>query len=392
MASLERSNRHESSGLDSCRVYVTKPFLPPLEEFIPYLKNIWDSRVLTNRGNFHSALEEQLSKYLGVKYISLCSSGTIGLLIAFKALGIKGEVITTPYSFIATAHSLLWSNLTPIFVDIDPLTLNIDSNKIEAAITNKTSAILPVHCYGTPCDVDKIQEIADRYGLKVVYDAAHAFGVKCHCGSILNHGDFSVLSFHATKVFNTLEGGAIISGDLETKSMIDQLLNFGFENETSVLSLGLNGKMNEFNAAFGLLQLNSIDDLIKKRASIDKLYRQQIASIEGISCAQFSTALSHNFSYFPVFVEADYPLRRDQLYDILIGHNIFTRKYFFPLITSFPMYKHYSTASAANLPVASDVAHKVLCLPIFPELPISTVVKICKIIAQPLNSNGYLIS
>ena len=389
---MESLHRKDNNEHNSDPVYVTKPFLPPLEEFIPCLEKIWDSRIVTNRGYYHAELEHKLSDYLGIKHISLCSSGTTGLLIALKALAIEGEVITTPYSFIATAHSLLWSQLTPRFVDIDPNTLNIDANKIESAITNKTCAIMAVHCYGNPCDVDKIEEIASRYILKVIYDAAHAFGVNCHCGSILNHGDFSVLSFHATKVFNTLEGGAIISRDLETKSKVDKLLNFGFDNEISVSSLGLNGKMNEMNAAIGLLQLNSIKDLIEKRASIDQHYRQKLATVEGISCSQVSNALSSNFSYFPIFVEDKYPLSRDELYNTLEDHGIYARRYFYPLITSFPMYKHYSSANVANLPVASDVANKVLCLPIFPELPISTVAKICKILAQPLDSNGYLIT
>ena len=385
MKSLNRKDKNEHNSVP---VYVTKPFLPPLEEFIPCLEKIWDSRIVTNRGYYHAELERKLSEYLGIKHISLCSSGTTGLLIALKALAIEGEVITTPYSFIATAHSLLWSQLTPRFVDIDPNTLNIDANKIESAITNKTCAIMAVHCYGNPCDVDKIEEIASRYILKVIYDAAHAFGVNCHCGSILNHGDFSVLSFHATKVFNTLEGGAIISRDLETKSKVDKLLNFGFDNETSVSSLGLNGKMNELNAAVGLLQLNYIKDMIKRRASINELYRQQIAPIEGLSCAQASTALTPNFSYFPIFVETEYPLSRDELHECLKKNGFYARKYFYPLITSFPMYRQYSTSTVHNLPIATKAAQKVLCLPLFPELEMTTVINLCKILAQPLRENG----
>ncbi len=376
------------SQLDSCGkkssfpTYVTKPFLPPLKEFIPYLEDIWNTRVLTNRGIYHTKLEEELCKYLGVNYISICSSATTGLLIALKALEIDKEVITTPYSFVATAHSLLWSGIKPVFVDVDPVTLNINPLMIEEAITTKTSAILAVHCYGTPCDVAKIKEIASRRGLKVIYDAAHAFGVESNGGSILNHGDLSIVSFHSTKVFNTLEGGAIISPDIKSKAYIDKLLNFGFEDDTSVISLGLNGKMSEVNAALGLLQLKSIKNIIKKRSIIDALYRQRISAIQGISCLQTSRAWSSNYAYFPIFVESEYPLSRDELYEKLKRLGIHTRKYFYPLITSFPMYKQFSSSNVTNHPVAAKLAAEVLCLPIFPELSTKRVIEICKMIAE----------
>lgn len=380
---MENSNQHSPDNLqDGIPIYVTRPFLPPLEELIPYLDNIWDSRIVTNRGAYHLQLEAELCKHLGVNYISLCSSGTVGLLTALRFLKIEGEVITTPYSFVATAHSLLWSGITPVFVDVDPTSLNIDPKKIEQSITSNTSAILAVHCYGTPCDVDKIEVIASKYGLKVIYDAAHAFGVDCHCGSVLNHGDLSILSFHATKVFNTLEGGAIISSDLESKLCIDKLLNFGFEDETSVSSLGINGKMSEVNAALGLLQLKYIEELIDKRSLIDKLYRQLILPVKGISCLRTSNILTENFSYFPIFVEADYSLSRDELCDKLKDHGFHVRKYFYPLITSFPMYSKYSSAGIARHPVASEAAQRVLCLPIYPELPSSIVCSLCDLMAE----------
>ncbi|KAF0283211.1 DegT/DnrJ/EryC1/StrS family aminotransferase [Spiribacter roseus] len=359
-------------------IYVTQPDLPPLDDLIPMLEQIWDSRILTNGGPFHQQLEDALCEYLGVPYISLFANGTIALVTAIRALGITGEVITTPYSFVATAHALLWNDLTPVFVDIEPTTLNLDPAKIEAAITPQTTAILPVHCYGNPCDVEAIEDIADRHSLQVVYDAAHAFGVKCHCGSILNHGDLSVLSFHATKVFNTLEGGAIVCQDADTKRYIDQLKNFGFTSETTVVETGINGKMNEFNAAVGLLQLQHVDPAIEHRETIDVAYRQGLKDIPGIRCHSPSEPTRSNYSYFPIFVEDDYPLTRDQLYDKLKANGINGRRYFYPLITEFTMYWDLEDSVPADLSVAKDVAERVICLPIYSELSIDKVKSIVK--------------
>ncbi len=349
-------------------IFVTQPSLPTLEEFIPYLEQIWENKVLTNGGPFHKQLEEALCKYLGVPYISLLSNGTIALITALKALDIKGEVITTPYSFVATAHSLLWNGIKPVFVDIDPVTLNLDPKKIEAAITSQTTAILPVHVYGHPCDVDAIDAIAMKHGLRVIYDAAHAFGVKCHCGSVLNHGDLSVLSFHATKVFNTFEGGAIVCQNAETKRYIDQLKNFGFTSETTVVQTGINGKMNEFSAALGLLQLNHIEQAIEKRRAIDKIYRDRLGNIRGIRCHIEPKDEQGNYGYFPIFVEEDFWLNRDQLYEELKRNGINGRRYFYPLITEFPMYGETLSFGCSHLPIASRAAERVLCLPIYPEL------------------------
>jgi dTDP-4-amino-4,6-dideoxygalactose transaminase len=349
-------------------IYVTQPDLPPLEEFIPYLEQIWKNKVLTNGGPFHQQLEKALCEYLGVEYISLFTNGTIALVTALQALGINGEVITTPYSFVATSHSLLWNGIKPVFVDIDPNTLNIDPAKIEAAITPQTTAIMAVHCYGHPCDVDAIQKIADKYNLKVIYDAAHAFGVECHCGSLLNHGDLSVLSFHATKVFNTFEGGAIVCKDAETKLRIDQLKNFGFVDEVTVVAPGINGKMSEFNSALGLLQLKTLDSAIQKREAIDSAYRSALDNIKGICCLGDAGETKANFSYFPILVENSYPLSRDELFEKLRQANIFARRYFYPLISNFPMYRSLNSAHPTNLPVASKLAQQVLCLPIYPAL------------------------
>jgi dTDP-4-amino-4,6-dideoxygalactose transaminase len=349
------------------RIYVSQPSLPPLEDFIPYLKEIWSSKILTNGGPYHQELERALCEYLQVQHISLFTNGTIALITALQALGIKGEVITTPYSFVATSHSLLWNNIKPIFVDIDPNTFNIDPSKIEAAITSETSAILAVHCYGHPCNTEAIQSIADANNLKVIYDAAHAFGVQCDCGSILNHGDLSILSFHATKVFNTFEGGAIISKNLEMKQNIDRLKNFGFVDELTVVNSGINGKMSEFNAALGLLQLKYIDSEILKRKLIDSKYRDKLKDLKGIDCISNFAKIS-NYSYFPIIVNDDYPLSRDQLYDQLRANNIYSRRYFYPLISDFPMYKEYESAQHNNLRIASKVASKILCLPIYSNL------------------------
>lgn len=348
-------------------IYVTEPSLAPLEDFIPYLKQIWSSKILTNGGPFHQELERTLCEYLKVQHISLFTNGAIALITALKALDIKGEVITTPFSFVASSHSLLWNNIKPIFVDIDPKTFNIDPSKIEAAITPETSAILAVHCYGHPCNIEAIQNIADANNLKVIYDAAHAFGIQCHCGSILNHGDISILSFHATKVFNTFEGGAIISKNLEMKKNIDRLKNFGFVDELTVVNSGINGKMSEFNAALGLLQLKYIDTEILKRKLIDSKYRDKLKNIKGIDCVG-NFAKIPNYSYFPIIVNDDYPLSRDQLYDKLKSNNIYSRRYFYPLISDFPMYKKYESAQHSNLPVARKIASTILCLPIYSNM------------------------
>ena len=366
--------------MDDKPVYVTQPFLPELSEFLPYLESIWESKVLTNGGKMHQQLEAELCEYLGVEHISLFNNGTIALLTALQALRITGEVITTPYSFVATAHSLLWNGIKPVFVDIDPVTLNIDPAKIESAITPQTTAIMPVHCYGHPCDVESIQKIADNYNLKVIYDAAHAFAVKDIGGSILRHGDLSVLSFHATKVFNTFEGGAIVCPDAKTKQRIEHLKNFGFVDEVTVVAPGINGKMSEINAAFGLLQLKYIDKILKLREDVDSLYRHLLLGIKGVRVVEESGQSQANFSYFPVLIEKDFPLTRDELYEKLKTINVFARRYFFPLISEFPMYRGLPSAAKSNLMVAESVSQRVLCLPIYPSLRTEVVEKIVSFI------------
>lgn len=349
-------------------IYVTQPYLPPLDEFLPYLQHIWENKILTNGGPMHKELEAALSNYLGVEHIALFNNGTIALLTALQALRVAGEVITTPYSFVATAHSLLWNGIKPVFVDIDPHTLNLDPAKIEAAITPQTTAIMPVHCYGNPCDVEAIQKIADNYNLRVIYDAAHTFGVEDEGGSILRHGDLSVLSFHATKVFNTFEGGAIICPDAKTKQRINNLKNFGFVDEVTVVASGINGKMSEINAAFGLLQLQHIDHVIARRKEIDQAYREQLKDVKGVHIVERAGQKVANYSYFPILVERDYPLSRDELYQKLKENNIFGRRYFYPLISEFPMYRGLVSAQRSNLPIAHSVSEKVICLPMYPAL------------------------
>lgn len=349
-------------------IYVTQPYLPPLEEFEPMLRQIWDSRHLTNGGPFHARLEQALCEYLGVEHIALFANGTLALVTALQALRITGEVITTPYSFVATSHALLWNGIKPVFVDVDPKTLNLDPARIEALITPQTTAIMPVHCYGTPCDVAAIEKIADTYNLKVIYDAAHAFGVADEGGSVLRHGDMSVLSFHATKVFNTFEGGAIICKDAKTKQRIDHLKNFGFVDEVTVAAPGINGKMSEFNAALGLLQLQHMDGVLQRRAEVDARYRAALDGLPGLRCLAADGVRQHNHSYFPVMVADPYPLSRDQLYAHLREHGVHARRYFHPLISDFPMYRYLPSASAANLPVATAAAAQILCLPIYPDL------------------------
>lgn len=363
-------------------IYVTQPYLPPLEEFTPYLEQIWKNKFLTNGGPFHQQLERALCEYLGVEHIALFANGTLALVTALQALRITGEVITTPYSFVATSHSLLWNGIKPVFVDIDPNTLNLDPSKIEAAITPQTTAILPVHCYGHPCDVEAIQKIADNYNLKVIYDAAHAFGVQSRCGSVLKHGDLSVLSFHATKVFNTFEGGAIVCPDAKTKVRIDQLKNFGHVGEVNVVAPGINGKMSEFNAALGLLQLKYIDDALGKRKNIDHAYRERLRDVKGIHCLNDSGEEVANYAYFPLLIGADYSISRDDLYQRLKDIGIHPRRYFYPLISDFPMYRGLPSAHRENLPVATAAAQRVLCLPIYPDLDIAIVDEVTRFIAS----------
>ncbi|MFM5806870.1 dTDP-4-amino-4,6-dideoxy-D-glucose aminotransferase VioA [Aeromonas veronii] len=349
---------------------VTQPFLPELNEFVPYLEKIWDNRWLTNNGPFHQELEAKLAEYLGVEHVSLFNNATIALITALQAMRIHGEVITTPYSFVATSHSIMWNGLEPVFVDIDPATFNIDPAKIEAAITPRTTAIMPVHCYSNPCDVEAIQKIADNYGLKVIYDAAHAFGVNYKGESLLRWGDLSILSFHATKVFNTFEGGAIISPDAKTKQRIDRLKNFGIADELTVTAPGINGKMSEINAAFGLVQLKHIDRAMAQRQAIDARYRTELADVTGITMYQHDCNANSNFSYFPILVEENYPLSRDELYEKLKSNGILSRRYFYPLISNMPMYRGLPSADTTHLSHANALAEKVLCLPIFNELTI----------------------
>ncbi|SOE53048.1 dTDP-4-amino-4,6-dideoxygalactose transaminase [Burkholderia sp. D7] len=364
------------------RMYVTQPHLAPLDEFIPYLEKIWQSKVLTNGGPFHQQFEKALCEYLGVKHLALFTNGTLALVTALQALRITGEVITTPYSFVATAHSLLWNGIKPVFVDVDPHTLNLDPAKIEAAITPQTTAIMPVHCYGHPCDVEAIQKIADNYNLKVIYDAAHAFGVQTENGSVLQYGDLAVLSFHATKVFNTFEGGAIICPDARTKQRIDHLKNFGYVDEVTVVASGINGKMSEINAAFGLLQLKHIDVALARRKEIDARYKTLLRDVPGVRCVNDAGEKTANYSYFPILVENDYPLSRDALYQKFRDHEIMVRRYFYPLISEFPMYRGTPSAHRDNLPVASEAALKVLCIPIHPGMSDEDVERVVDIIAS----------
>ena len=363
-------------------IYVTQPHLPPLEEFIPYLEKIWANKILTNGGPFHQQLEQALCDYLGVKHLALFTNGTIALVTALQALRITGEVITTPYSFVATAHSLLWNGIKPVFADIDPHTLNLDPAKIEAAITPQTTAIMPVHCYGNPCDVEAIQKIADNYNLKVIYDAAHAFGVQDAGGSILRHGDLSVLSFHATKVFNTFEGGAIICPDAKTKQRIDQLKNFGIVDEVTVVAPGINGKMSEVNAAFGMLQLKYIDIAISKRRRIESVYRDALSGVTGINFLDHANDVLANYAYFPILIEKEFNISRDELFNKLKSNGIHVRRYFYPLISSQPMYRGLNSSWQNNLPIATMAAEKILCLPIYPDLDAAAIEKIVSIIIE----------
>ena len=359
-------------------ILVTQPILPPLEEFNEYLKKIWESRWLTNNGSYHQQFEKELAAYLGVEHLSVFSNGTLALMTALQALRITGEVITTPFSFVATTHSLHWNDIKPVFCDIDPITYNLDPAKIEAAITPKTTAILPVHVYGNPCNVEEIQRIADTYGLKVIYDAAHAFGVKYKGIPVVKYGDLSVMSFHATKVFNTFEGGAIICQDERMKKRIDFLKNFGFADEVTVVAPGINAKMNEFQAALGVLQLKYVDGYIQKRKEITNVYRDRLKNISGITWfdRDFPDVL-HNYSYFPIMIdEQRFGKSRDQVYEGLKQFGIYTRRYFYPLISEFPTYRGLPSAAPANLPVSEHIARNVICLPIYPDLTMEEVDRI----------------
>lgn len=354
-------------------IYVTQPALPPLEELIDYLKQIWDSKILTNNGPFHQQFEKELADYLGVKYISVFANGTLALVTALQALRITGEVITSPFSFVATTHSLWWNNIKPVFVDIEPEYFTLDPEKIEAAITPQTTAIMPVHVYGNPCKMDAIQKIADTYGLKVIYDAAHAFGVTINGNSVLNYGDLSILSFHATKTFNTIEGGAIICHDEKSKRRIDFLKNFGFADEVTVVEPGINAKMNELQAAYGLVQLKHVDEYILKRKTVTERYREGLKDVKGIRFMNEIEGLRHSYTYFPVLIdENDFGKSRDIVYETLKRHNVYARRYFYPLISQFPTYRGLPSANKSNLPVAEITAAQVLCLPIYPELDIET--------------------
>ena len=350
--------------MDNKIITVTSPLLPDLDEFNALLKEIWASKWITNNGSFHKQLEKELAAYLKVPYISLFTNGTLPLITALQALRITGEVITTPYSFVATTHSLWWNGIKPVFVDIDPATGNMDPEKIEAAITPKTTAIMPVHVYGKPCNTKRIKEIADTYGLKVIYDAAHAFGVEVNGESVLNAGDMSTLSFHATKVYNTVEGGALVMHDAETKKRIDYLKNFGFANEVTVVGPGINSKMDEIRSAYGLLNLRQVDAAIEARHQVAIKYREALRGVEGITFFDDMPGVKHNYSYFPIFVDAEkYGMTRDELYFKMKEQNVLGRRYFYPLISEFSTYRGLDSARPDNLPNAHKMANTVICLP-----------------------------
>lgn len=364
-------------------ITVTSPLLPDLGEFNELLKEIWDIKWITNNGKFHKQLEKELAEYLGVPYISLFTNGTLPLLTALQALRITGEVITTPYSFVATTHCIWWSGCKPVFVDIDPETGNIDPDKIEAAITPNTTAIMPVHVYGKPCETTRIQEIADKYGLKIIYDAAHAFGVKVNGESILNAGDMSTLSFHATKVYNTLEGGALVTHDEKTKKRIDYLKNFGFAGETEVIAPGINSKVDEVRAAYGILNLRQVDAAIEARHQVAIKYREALRSVNGITYMEDMDGVQHNYSYFPIFINAEkYGMTRDELYFKMKDANVLGRRYFYPLISEFSTYRGLPSAAKENLPNAHKMADSVICLPMHHELSEEDIVRILRIIIK----------
>jgi dTDP-4-amino-4,6-dideoxygalactose transaminase len=362
-------------------ITVTSPLLPNLDEFHEMLKEIWASKWITNNGSFHKRLEQALAEYLKVPYISLFTNGTLPLLTALQALRITGEVITTPYSFVATTHSIWWNGCKPVFVDIEESTCGIDPNKIEAAITPKTTAIMPVHCYGKPVNMDAIQAIADKYGLKVIYDAAHAFGVEVNGESVLAKGDMSTLSFHATKVYNTLEGGALVMHDEKTKQRIDYLKNFGFAGETEVVAPGINSKVDEVRSAYGLLNLKQVDSAIAARQKVAIRYREALRNVPGIRFFDDIPGVRHNYSYFPIFVDAEkYGMTRDNLYFKMKEHGVLGRRYFYPLISSFSTYRGLPSATSENLPVATKMANTVICLPLHHALSKDDIEKIISII------------
>lgn len=364
-------------------ITVTSPLLPSLEEFMPYLQDIWDRKWLTNNGHYHKELEKALCEYLKVPYISLFTNGTLPLMCALQALRITGEVITTPYSFVATTHSLWWNGIKPVFVDIDPVTGNIDPDKIEAAITPRTTAIMPVHVYGNPCDTQRIQEIADKYGLKVIYDAAHAFGIEVNGESVLNAGDMSTLSFHATKVYNTIEGGALICHDEKTKQRIDYLKNFGFAGETTVIAPGINGKMDEVRSAYGLLNLKQVDAAIEARRQVAVCYREALRDVKGIRVMEDIQGVRHNYAYFPIFIDAgEYGMTRDELYFKMKEKNVLGRRYFYPLISEFSTYRGLESARPENLSVAHRFADSVICLPMYHNLSESDINRIIETIVN----------
>lgn len=364
-------------------ITVTAPLLPDLNDFNELLKEIWNSKWITNNGSFHKQLEMELAAYLKVPYISLFTNGTLPLITALQALRITGEVITTPYSFVATTHSLWWNGCKPVFVDIDPATGNLDPDKIEAAITPQTQAIMPVHVYGKPCDTERIQEIADKYGLKVIYDAAHAFGVEVNGKSILNAGDMSTLSFHATKVYNTIEGGALVMHDEKTKKRIDYLKNFGFAGEIEVVAPGINSKMDEMRSAYGLLNLKQVDAAIEARHKVAVQYRESLRSVEGITFMDDIPNVKHNYSYFPIFVDREkYRMTRDELYFKMKEQNVLGRRYFYPLISEFTVYKGLPSANPENLPNAHKMADSVICLPMHHELSEMDIERILKLIIR----------
>lgn len=365
-------------------VYVTAPSLPPLEEFMPYLEKIWESRWLTNNGAFHQQFEAELAAYLGVKHVSFFTNGMIALQVGMQALRITGEVITTPFTFAATTHAIYWNNCTPVFSDIEPGTFNLDPDKLESRITPRTTALMPVHVYGNPCRHERLQKIASTYGLKLFYDAAHAFGVRRNGVSVANWGDLSMFSFHATKVFNTFEGGALATNDPELKKRIDFLKNFGFADETTVVSPGTNGKADEFRSAFGLVQLKHVDGEIDKRRAVDRQYRELLAGVPGIGLPPESPDVRSNYGYFPILVDAAaYGLERDALYERFKSQSIFTRRYFYPLTSSFGAYRDLPSANPALLPVAERAASRVLCLPLYAGLEPETVRTIAAIIRNP---------
>jgi dTDP-4-amino-4,6-dideoxygalactose transaminase len=367
-----------SERLSEEPIYVTQPNLPPLERLYPMLVEIWESKQVTNNGPFHKRFENELAKFLEVEHVNLFTNATLALVVGLEALRISGEVITTPYSFVATTHALQWNGITPVFCDIDKRTFNIDPDKIEALITPNTSAIMPVHVYGRPCETEKIQSIADKYGLKVIYDAAHAFGVSVKDRNLLLQGDMSILSFHGTKLFTTFEGGAIITKDEKLKKRIDFLKNFGFADELTVVGPGINGKMNELQAAIGLLSLEIVREEIEKRKVISKTYLNNLAGIRGITTFDLPDDVAYNYAYFPILIdESKFGAGRDSVYEELKKNNIFSRRYFYPLISNMPTYRNLPSAGANNLPAANRVADQVLCLPIYGVLDISSVKFIC---------------